>query len=85
MEEIRASNARVRAEALARAKAEAATWGKEPFDLDKLETMCDTTSAGRIDPIEERQARFEEMYYVRYPSILTLAEFAREVTELNKW
>jgi hypothetical protein len=85
MEEIRARNARVRAEALARAKAEAAARGKEPFDLEKLETMCDTTSEGRLDPIEERRARFEEMYYVSYPKILTLTDFARKVNELNKW
>lgn len=85
MAEIRERNARVRAEALARARSEAAANGKEPFDLEKLETMCDTTTNGRVDPIEERHARFEEMYYVSYPKILTIADFARKVNELNRW
>jgi hypothetical protein len=38
-----------------------------------------------MDPVEVRQASFEEMYYVSFPNIKTLAEFARKVEELNKW
>ena len=74
-----------RAKQLADAKAAAVASGKEPFDLAKLETMCDTSSEGRMDPEGVRCERFEEMYYVHYPQILTLEDFAREVEELNKW
>ena len=49
-----------RAKRLADAKAAAVASGKEPFDLAKLETMCDTSSEGRVDPVESRRARFEE-------------------------
>jgi hypothetical protein len=85
MEEIWARDAKERAERLARAKADAAARGKEPFDLARLETMADTSSEGRMDPEESRRARFEEMYYVHYPAILTIEDFARKVEELNKW
>ena len=74
-----------RAKELADAKAAAAASGKEPFDLAKLETMCDTSSEGRVDPVEIRQARFEERYYVWYPEIRTLKELARKVDEWNRW
>jgi hypothetical protein len=81
------TQARVRAEredALASAKAAADARRKEPFDLDKLETMCDTSSEGRLDARDRRVRRFEELYYVHYPDILTLAEFARKITESNR-
>jgi hypothetical protein len=84
-EEIGARNAKQRAERLERAKADADARGKEPFDLAKLETMADTSSEGRMDPEEDRRARFEEMYYVQYPDILTVEDFAAKVEELNKW
>lgn len=74
-----------RADRLAAAKAEALAGGKEPFDLAKLETMCDTSREGQLDPVDVRTQRFEEMYYVQYPSIATLADFARKVEELNRW
>ena len=74
-----------RAKALADAKAAAAASGKEPFDLAKLETMCDTTSDGRVDPIESRQAQFEEWYYVFYAEVRTLEELARKIEEYNRW
>ena len=74
-----------REELLAAAKAEAARRGKELFDLAKLETMCDTSREGKMDPVETRRARFEEMYYTYYPDVMTLEEFAGKVTELNRW
>lgn len=73
------------AEQLARAKAEAAVRGKEPFDLEKLETMCDTTSDGVLAPLEQRHAEFERKYYVGFPDVVTLADFAREIEKLNRW
>ena len=74
-----------RAKRLADAKAAAAASGKEPFDLAKLETMCDTSSEGRVDPVEQRQKRFEEWYYVWYPQIRTLEQLARKIDEWNRW
>jgi hypothetical protein len=85
MAEIRERNAKARADALAKAKADAATRGKEPFDLAKLEKLADTTSQGILDAEAVRHARFEEMYYVEYPNILTVEAFAEKVEELNKW
>ncbi len=83
--EIGRRNAQLRAERLAAAKRDAAARGKEPFDLARLETMCDTSSEGRMAPEPVRHQRFEDMYYVDYPGILTLEDFARKVDELNKW
>jgi Tfp pilus assembly protein PilP len=83
--EVRAKARQLRAEELAAAKADAAKRGKEPFDLEKLETMCDTTREGKLDPVETRRTRFEEMYYTFYPDVMTLAEFAKKVEELNRW
>ena len=83
--ELAARNKQESEERLARAKAEAAERGKEPFDLAKLETMADTSSEGRMDPEAERHARFEYMYYVDYPKIMTIEDFAAKVEELNKW
>jgi hypothetical protein len=83
--EIGRRNAELSAARLAAAKRDAAARGKEPFDLAKLETMCDTSSEGRMDPEGVRCERFEEMYYVHYPQILSLEDFARKVDELNKW
>ena len=74
-----------RARELADAKAAAAASGKEPFDLARLETMCDTSREGRLDPVESRQARFEDMYYVQYSRLRTLAELAQVIEELNRW
>ena len=85
MAELARRNAELRTERLAAAKRDAAARGKEPFDLAKLETMCDTSSEGRMDPEPVRHERFEEQYYVDYPAILTLEDFARKVEELNKW
>lgn len=78
-------NRKLRAERLAAAKAEAVVRGKEPFDLARLETMCDTSSHGRVDPVEVRHAEFEERYYVWYRDLMTLAELAAMITELNRW
>ncbi|HZJ64541.1 MAG TPA: hypothetical protein VFD36_13560 [Kofleriaceae bacterium] len=83
--EIGRRNAELYARQLAAAKRDAAARGKEPFDLARLETMCDTSSEGRMDPEPVRHERFEEMYYLHFPDVMTLEDFAREVDELNKW
>jgi hypothetical protein len=85
---VRLAVARVqrrRDEKLHAAKAEAARRGKEPFDLAKLETLCDTSREGKMDPVETRRARFEEAYYTSYSDVMTLEEFAEKVTEQNRW
>ena len=74
-----------RATWLADAKVEATKRGKEPFDLTKLEIMCDTSSEGRLDPVEERQARFEYLYYVQHPELMTLEELAQHIERTSKW
>ena len=72
-------------EQMVAAKVEAAARGKEPFDLAKLETLCDTSYEGRVAPVEERQAELERKYYVAFPDVMTLADFAKKVDELNRW
>jgi hypothetical protein len=82
-ERVARENAAKRVDAIARAKQAAV--GKEPFDLATLETMCDTSSEGRTAPVAAREAKFEEMYDVDYPALMTLADFARKVNELTRW
>lgn len=68
-----------RSEAITRAQAK----GKEPFDLDRLEQLCDTSREGRMGPVDERRARFEYKYYVEHPDVMTLAAFAAVVRALS--
>jgi len=72
-------------EQLASARAIAVARGKEPFDLEKLEAMCDTSHEGRLAPRDERHAEFERKYYVQYPDVMTLAELAEKIDELSRW
>lgn len=83
--ELRARQEKERAETLASAKVDAEARNKEPFDLGRLESMADTSSEGRLAPDDVRHARFEYMYYVDYPDILTLEEFAAKLRWLNTW
>lgn len=84
-EEVKRRNAKLRVESLAEANTLAKLRGKEPFDLEKLETMCDTSHQGRIDPVEERRKHYEYKYYVEYPEFMTLAELADLITQVSKW
>jgi len=74
-----------RAEQLAAAKADALARGKEPFDLAKLDAMCDTSNAGKLASPDERRTEHEWMYYVHHAALMTLAEYADRVTEQNRW
>jgi len=74
-----------RADRLAAAKSDAAARGKEPFDLGKLDAMCDTSHDGVLTLPAERSAEHEWMYYVFYTELMTLAEYAARVTEQNLW
>jgi hypothetical protein len=65
-EEIGRRNAELYARQLSAAKRAAAVRGKEPFDLARLETMCDTSSERRMGPEPVRYERFEEMYYLHF-------------------
>lgn len=67
------------------AKAEAASARQGTFDLAKLETMYDTSHAGRRPPVEERQTEHEWMDYVHFRDIMTLGEHAAKVEERNRW
>jgi hypothetical protein len=78
-------NLELQKQQLEKAIADANAKGKEPFDLDRLEQLCDTSREGRVDPVDDRRARFEYKYYVENPEIMTIAEFAGLVAELNRW
>jgi hypothetical protein len=83
-EELKRRDEKTRADDLAHAKDEAARRGKEPFDLEKLETMCSTiTSDGHKAPVEQRRTSFEYKYYVILPDLMTLAEFAEYINRVN--
>jgi hypothetical protein len=83
--QLRERNAKVRRDELVAAKEAAEATGKELFDLEQLESLVDTSSEGRVDPIEERRARLEEMYYTEYPDVRTIVAFAEKVRERNSW
>ncbi|MFI5715486.1 hypothetical protein [Nocardia sp. NPDC051750] len=65
-------------ERLAAVKADAHARGKEPFDLDRLEALCDTSDEGRTDPVQWRIRRFELMYY-SHPDMATIEDLAEHV------
>jgi hypothetical protein len=82
-ESMKQPQAEERAAALARGKADAEARGKEPFDLEKLETM-DHTGKG-VEPDDRQRARYEHMYYVEYPDVMTIEAFAKLVAERTDW
>ncbi|QBG84935.1 hypothetical protein [Xanthomonas oryzae] len=45
--------------------------GKERFDLDELERLCDTSNAGRLTDVKERHDVYKWMYYLYRVSIST--------------
>jgi hypothetical protein len=73
------------AEYLRKAKEEASRRGKEPFDFAKLCTLYDpssemASSSVLSDPQGTSDA-LERRYYIDYPNILTIAEFAARLEE----
>ena len=84
-EQLKRKNAEMLTEQLAAAKAEAEETGKEPFDLAKLKTLVDTSDQGTLHTDEERQQRFEKMYYLQRPDVKTMTELAEHVKVLNQW
>ena len=85
MDMLRDHHEQRNAERLETAKADARRRGKEPFDLEKLESLCDTSNEGKMAPLDERFAKFEWKYYVENADILKIEAFAKEVEELNRW
>jgi hypothetical protein len=72
---------------VAEAKARAAQRGKEPFDYEALCKLYDPTSdMGTVvlDPVATARS-LESKYYVSFPDVLTLAEFAERMSELDSW
>ncbi|MEU1985747.1 hypothetical protein [Nocardia sp. NPDC019395] len=65
-------------ERLAAVKADAHARGKEPFDLVRLEALCDTSDNGRKDPFTWRHRRFELIYY-SHPAMVTIEDLAVHV------
>ncbi len=72
--------------ALADAKENAATSGKEAFDLAWLKTRCNlAASFGTLPDDEALLKKYEYKYYVQYSNIQTLTEFAALLDELEEY
>lgn len=85
-ERLRQEDQERRAAALVAERAAADARGKEPFDLETLERMVDTsTPEGNLAPLDERRAGLEYRYYVNHPRVSTLAEFALLLREQSQW
>ncbi len=82
--DIHQRNERLREEQLTSAKEAAAAVGKERFDLERLETLCDTSIDGFLAPVESRRRDLEYRYYVNNPTLKTIEEFAALLTRLSK-
>ena len=91
LDRTEAHNARANTDKLADRKAEALQTGKELFDLDKFGALLNLTWRVEVNdppqsvPREEKNAYYELSYYVTYPRIQTLKEFAEKVEELRQW
>lgn len=83
--QLKERTAQDRAARLQATRAQAASSGKEAFDLHKLEKLYDTTGRGRLTHVAERTAMYEYMYYVEYPQASSLDAFARSLTEIDNW
>lgn len=81
LEEIKRTNKDRRATALAQAKAEAVTNGKEPFDFSVLETDAIPEVLNGIDS-ERRVAYWEHWYFVLNPRLRTMQELVENINQL---
>lgn len=84
-ERLKAENSSRKRAQLSKAKIEADATGKEPFDLGKLEGLCDTSVGGRMLDGDERRATYEYDYYVEHPEIRTIIEYSALISERGKW
>ena len=72
------------ADAVVQAKEAVKGQGKEPFDLAKLEALCDLSAGfGTRPPDAQLIKKYEEKYYVQYPEIMTLKDFAALLETLD--
>ncbi len=82
-------NARMAEEArlLTDAKAKAKRDGKEPFDFDRLAQMYDVAGIHnrKLHDRQSAEASLESKYYLRYPNVKTIEEFARVMTETDMY
>jgi len=75
-----------RAARLAAAKQEQHAAGKQPFDLEALEKIYDTSNeSGYLGSLENRQQQYEEYYYVTYSHVKTIEEFAKAKAKNDLW
>jgi hypothetical protein len=89
MEWVRAKDDEARrqeAELLRKAKARAAERGKEPFSYEALIRLYDPTSemATVIHDPAATAAALEDRYYVDYPDVLTIREFAERMEHARR-
>ena len=75
------------AEDLRAAKEAAAAGGKEPFDFDRLRTLYDpsselASSSAIVDPVPVAES-LELRYYLDFPDVLTLSDFAEKLREMR--
>ena len=60
---------------------------KEPFDYDKFIEIYwyQGTVGGQLSPFDSERVKqsYKQRYYLRYPKVQTLDEFARELEELE--
>lgn len=84
--QLKRSHTADRMEYLEKAKTDAAAHAKEPFDLQRLGTMCDIERMG-VMAVDEEQCRmaWEYRYYVEHEDVRTLAEFAERIASLLPW
>ena len=77
------------AEDLRSAKQEAAARGKEPFDFGRLQALYDPSSELTASTdLRDPQAVAESLdlrYYLDFPEVLTLSEFAEKLRELRPY
>jgi hypothetical protein len=66
---------------LAKAERWATAGGKEPFVLDRLAELLQEAP----DSLTERERPLRSKYYLLYPQIRTLAEYAELIRELDVW
>lgn len=74
-----------RTKALKQAKVKAKETGKEPFDFEKLYDLYDLTSdfARGPQPSREKKMRYEQKYYLDYPDVMSIEEFAERLHQLD--
>jgi hypothetical protein len=85
LDEILLRTERIKQEQFEAAKEAAMASGKEPFNLEQLETLCDTSLDGFVPPTESRRRDLEYRYYVLSPTVRTLEEFAALITRTSRY